>query len=264
MKKKVCILVFNLIFVSIVFALNPSIIKTFIINGETVTEVVKLSIHREYDEYGNTTYFSIPSFYPEAYTEYKYNDVNKKIESTTNGDTTYYFYDLENRIIEEKTNKSKWLYEYNETGYTKKCFDLQGNITCEYTYDNFNNPISYINNGDVEFFCKYDINGFKTYQWVKGGYEEYYKNNEKGDPIEIKDQSNTIVYVDYKYDQFGNILYKKKYIRNNPKSDYEEWYTYNDKNDVVYFTNSFNAHIYYEYEYWPNGKKRKEINYSKN
>lgn len=221
-----------LFFILLLFVTSLSaepIYKTFLIDGEEISEWVNLFNCTEYDENNNIKHeenpFGEKSFYygndgTLKKTHVCFSITNIEIDTVYNydksGNQIYSKTTVTNPIIPVPTVEEKWAnYKKNHIVFEKKATNGYNGYKIDYEF-------------------KAEINSNDQYKHKKrtgdGSFEVWFKYDESGNKIYEKQTGDNAHEYQFKYDDEKRLVYAKKILPN----EYEYWRTYNSEDRIIY------------------------------
>lgn len=182
--------------------------------------------------YNRNTISGTPLSEKKMYYQNTWKDQLTRVEYYTNGTLNYYetmTYDNSGNIINLVDSRTSYLnksyqwdgrqltnygsycnsltFKYNDQGIrTQKIYNACGSsITTNYVLDGDKVLVETRSNG-ITIYYTYDVDG-SLLSMNYNGTEYFYITNLQGDIIELRDMSGSVV-VEYKYDAWGNMVYK--------------------------------------------------------
>ena len=191
--------------------------------NKTVTNKLRIIKEIDKDEYpfkcdknGNVIYYKNYDS-SEYYYEYRYDK---------NGNVTYH---------KDCQDGDEEYYKYNENGdmiYQRYCDGHE--IFYKYEYDERGNKIYTEDSYGYKEYRRYDDNNkviyYKDYRANSHHYEYEVERDQKGNITYYKDKKGNERFCEYRYDQKGNMIYRKDPYK-------EEYWKYDDNNNMIYYKN---------------------------
>ena len=157
----------------------------------------------------------------ENHTVYEYNDFGVYSAVTENGKKRTYYYDQQMQLSKISFDDgSEYRVFFDNMGNLIKEIDREGNIY-EWTYDSKGNQLSSLYNGNLIYQCEYDSKSM------------------------LKKISDNRYQIDFKHNQFGNILEKKTSF--DGKTLVEKW-NYDNQNRPIRYENTNGDFTIIEYK----------------